>query len=359
MLAESNVRGPETVLGSQIRKQALAVVCRNLATMLYSGVPVARALQVAGRKGGDSLCREVFTDIAEQVRAGEELSDGMARHGRRFPELVIDMVRLSEHSGALPEVLEHLAEHFDNIVALRRKFLSQITWPVIQFVAATGVVSLVIFVLGMLPGGEAVSEITFGLRGAGGAITFLAADRQHVEEAVAGDIIGLHNHGTINIGDSFSEGEQLSFTGIPDFAPELFRRAVLKDPLKLKALNKGLDQLCEEGATQLFRPLLNNDLVLGVVGPLQFDVAAFRLRDEYAVDCNFEVINVFTARWVYCADPGMLDDFKHKLRSDLAFDHTGELVFLARSAVSLNLTQERWPAVEFSATREHAVHQIA
>jgi peptide chain release factor 3 len=92
---------------------------------------------------------------------------------------------------------------------------------------------------------------------------------------------------------------------------------------------------------------------------LQFDVAAFRLRDEYGVDCNFEVINVFTARWVYCADPGMLDDFKHKLRSDLAFDHTGELVFLARSAVSLNLTQERWPAVEFSATREHAVHQIA
>ena len=175
MLAESNVRGTETVLGSQIRKQALAVVCRNLATMLYSGVPVARALQVAGRKGGDSLCREVFTDIAEQVRAGEELSDGMARHGRRFPELVIDMVRLSEHSGALPEVLEHLAEHFDNIVALRRKFLSQITWPVIQFVAATGVVSLVIFVLGMLPGGEAVSEITFGLRGAGGAITFWPA----------------------------------------------------------------------------------------------------------------------------------------------------------------------------------------
>ena len=174
MLAESNVRGTETVLGSQIRKQALAVVCRNLATMLYSGVPVVRALQVAGRKGGDSLCREVFTDIAEQVRAGEELSDGMARHGRRVPELVIDMVRLSEHSGALPEVLEHLAEHFDNIVALRRKFLSQITWPVIQFVAATGVGSLVIFVLGMLPGGEAVSEITFGLRGAGGAITFLA-----------------------------------------------------------------------------------------------------------------------------------------------------------------------------------------
>lgn len=173
-LVEPFDHGTGTVLGSQIRKQTLAIVCRNLATLLYSGVPVVRALEVAGRKGGDSLCREVFTDLAQQVRAGEELSDGMARHGSRFPELVIDMVRLSEHSGALPEVLEHLAEHFDNIVALRRRFISQITWPVIQFVAATLVVSLVIFVLVLLPGGEAVSEITFGLRGVGGAITFLA-----------------------------------------------------------------------------------------------------------------------------------------------------------------------------------------
>ena len=193
----------------------------------------------------------------------------------------------------------------------------------------------------------------------GEAITFLAADRQHVEEAVAGDIIGLHNHGTINIGDSFSEGERLSFTGIPDFAPELFRRAVLEDPLKLKALNKGLDQLCEEGATQLFRPLANNNLVLGAVGPLQFDVAAFRLRDEYGVACNFEAVNVLTARWVRCSDPATLEEFKRKLQGDLALDHTGELVFLARSAVSLNLTQERWPTVEFSATREHAVHEAA
>ena len=129
----------------------------------------------------------------------------------------------------------------------------------------------------------------------GEAITFMAADRQHVDEAVAGDIIGLHNHGTINIGDSFSQGEDLVFTGIPDFAPELFRRAVLKDPLRLKALNKGLDQLCEEGATQLFRPLSSNDLILGAVGPLQFDVASFRLRDEYGVECAFEPVNVVTA----------------------------------------------------------------
>ena len=120
----------------------------------------------------------------------------------------------------------------------------------------------------------------------GDAITFMAADRQHVDEAYAGDIIGLHNHGTINIGDSFTQGEPLVFTGIPSFAPELFRRAVLKDPLKLKALQKGLAQLCEEGATQLFRPLLGNDLILGAVGPLQFEVAAFRLRDEYGVECR-------------------------------------------------------------------------
>ena len=162
------------MLRSQIRKTALAIACRNLATMLYSGVPVVRALEVAGRKVRDERCRTAFADLSQQVRQGEEISDAMASQGRNFPSLVIDMVRLSEHSGALPEVLEHLADHFDNSVALRRQFVSQITWPVIQFVIATGVVSLVILVLGMLPGGEAVSEITFGLRGPGGAITFLA-----------------------------------------------------------------------------------------------------------------------------------------------------------------------------------------
>ena len=187
----------------------------------------------------------------------------------------------------------------------------------------------------------------------GEAITFMAADRQLVEEAVAGDIIGLHNHGTINIGDSFSQGENLIFTGIPDFAPELFRRAVLKDPLRLKALNKGLDQLCEEGAMQLFRPLISNDLILGAVGPLQFEVASFRLRDEYAVECAFERVNVVTARWIRCADDGMLDEFSRKLKSSLALDHTGQLVFLATNLVRLNLTQERWPEIEFQAIREH------
>jgi peptide chain release factor 3 len=186
----------------------------------------------------------------------------------------------------------------------------------------------------------------------GDAITFMASDRQHVERAYAGDIIGLHNHGTINIGDSFSQGEPLVFTGIPSFAPELFRRAVLRDPLKLKALQKGLAQLCEEGATQLFRPLIGNDLILGAVGPLQFEVAAFRLKDEYGVDASFEGVNVVAARWVRSDDRTQLDEFSKKLGVSVARDHAGELVYLAPSTVSLSLTVERWPKIQFFTTRE-------
>ncbi|MGY2436695.1 peptide chain release factor 3, partial [Escherichia coli] len=130
----------------------------------------------------------------------------------------------------------------------------------------------------------------------GDALTFFSSEREHLEEAYAGDIIGLHNHGTIQIGDTFTEGENLGFTGIPHFAPELFRRARLRDPLKLKQLQKGLAQLSEEGATQFFRPLTSNDLILGAVGVLQFDVAAYRLKDEYGVEATFEQVSVSTAR---------------------------------------------------------------
>jgi peptide chain release factor 3 len=184
------------------------------------------------------------------------------------------------------------------------------------------------------------------------ALTFMAADRSAAEDAYAGDIIGLHNHGTINIGDSFTEGEALTFTGIPNFAPEMFRRAVLRDPLKMKALSKGLGQLCEEGATQLFRPLRNNDQILGAVGQLQFEVVAFRLQDEYAVQCTFEPIGVHTARWIHCDDEKMLADFRAKAYDHLALDHYGGLVYLAPSRVNLSLTQERWPGVTFRETRE-------
>ncbi len=184
------------------------------------------------------------------------------------------------------------------------------------------------------------------------ALTFMAADRSAADEAFAGDIIGLHNHGTINIGDTFTEGEKLTFTGIPNFAPEMFRRAVLKDPLKMKALAKGLGQLCEEGATQLFKPLRNNDMILGAVGQLQFEVVAFRLQDEYAVASLFETIGVHSARWVYCADEKHLEEFRTKAYDHLAVDHSGALVYLAPSRVNLELTIERWPKISFRATRE-------
>jgi peptide chain release factor 3 len=185
------------------------------------------------------------------------------------------------------------------------------------------------------------------------ALTFMAADRQQAEEAYAGDIIGLHNHGTINIGDTFTEGERLTFTGIPNFAPELFRRAVLKDPLRAKALQKGLAQLCEEGATQLFRPLRNNDSILGAIGPLQFEVVAFRLQDEYGVQAAFETISVATARWIESADAARLAEFRERAFEHLALDHAGLLVYLAPSRINLELVTERWPGIEFRQTREH------
>ncbi|MDT8387416.1 MAG: peptide chain release factor 3 [Thiogranum sp.] len=184
------------------------------------------------------------------------------------------------------------------------------------------------------------------------AMTFMAADRGHVEEAYPGDIIGLHNHGTIRIGDTFTQGEELKYTGIPSFAPELFRRAVLKDPLRMKALQKGLVQLSEEGATQLFRPLKNNDLVLGAVGVLQFDVVAQRLRDEYKVECLFEPVAVATARWVESDDPKELQRLRDKAYDNLALDQADELVYIAPTRVNLDLAMERFPGVRFQATRE-------
>ena len=185
------------------------------------------------------------------------------------------------------------------------------------------------------------------------AVTFLASDRGHVDEAWPGDIIGLHNHGTIRIGATFTQGEDLKFTGIPNFAPELFRRAILKDPLRMKALNKGLDQLCEEGATQLFRPLRNNDLILGAVGILQFDVVAHRLKNEYGVECQFEPVQVATARWVECPDEATEQKFRDKAHDNLAIDQGGLLVYIAPTRVNLDLAIEKWPDIRFHATREH------
>lgn len=185
------------------------------------------------------------------------------------------------------------------------------------------------------------------------ALTFMAGDRMHAELAMAGDIIGLHNHGTIRIGDTFTQGETLKFTGIPNFAPELFRLVRLKDPLKSKALLKGLIELSEEGATQVFRPLNSNQLILGAVGVLQFDVVAHRLKHEYKVDCIYEPVNISCARWVYCADEKAMTDFRTKAHDFLALDGSGTLMYLAPTKVNLTMAQERYPKIHFAATREH------
>lgn len=185
------------------------------------------------------------------------------------------------------------------------------------------------------------------------AVTFRARDRVQTEEAYAGDIIGLHNHGTIQIGDTFSDGEKLKFKGIPNFAPEMFRRVRVKDPLKNKQLEKGVKQLAEEGATQAFLPLNKNEIIVGAVGVLQFDVVAFRLADEYRAECIWEDANIHTARWVECDDEKMLEEFRSKHADNLAIDGGGYLTYLATSRVNLQLAEERWPDIEFNKTREH------
>jgi peptide chain release factor 3 len=185
------------------------------------------------------------------------------------------------------------------------------------------------------------------------AVSFTAGDREGVEEAFSGDIIGLHNHGTIQIGDTFTEGEDLKFTGIPHFAPELFRRVRLKDPMKMKALQKGLQQLSEEGSTQLFMPQRNNELIVGAVGQLQYEVVAYRLKDEYKVECIYEAVNVNSARWVDCEDPKRFEEFKRKCADNLAIDGGGHLTYLAPTRVNLMMAEEKWPEVSFRSTREH------
>lgn len=185
------------------------------------------------------------------------------------------------------------------------------------------------------------------------AVSFKAGDRILVDSACAGDIIGLHNHGTIQLGDTFTAGESMQFTGIPHFAPELFRKIRLKDPMKAKQLQKGLQQLSEEGSTQVFSPLRSSDLIVGAVGQLQFDVVAYRLQDEYKVEALYEPVNVYTARWVDSEDPRKLEEFRNKAREHLSVDGGGHLTYLAPTRVNLSLMQERYPEIRFRATREH------
>ena len=187
------------------------------------------------------------------------------------------------------------------------------------------------------------------------ALTFMAGERKQTEEAFPGDIIGLHNHGTIRIGDSFTEGEPISFRGIPNFAPELFRRVRVKDPTKAKRLAEGVRQLSEEGATQVFVPLNRNEIIIGAIGTLQFDVVAFRLEQEYGAECVYENSDIYTVRWVCADDESRLDAFRSRANAQLALDGDDQLVLLATSRANLQLTQERWEDITFRDTREHAL----
>jgi peptide chain release factor 3 len=183
-------------------------------------------------------------------------------------------------------------------------------------------------------------------------LMFLAADRELAEEAWAGDIIGIPNHGTLRIGDALTEGEPLTFTGIPSFAPELLQRVRPDDPMKAKHLGRALEQLAEEGVTRVFKPRLDANWIVGVVGALQFDVLADRIRTEYEVPVHFEQAGLLTARWVEADSPLELKRFVDANQAAIADDHDGAPVFLARNAWHLNHTAETWPQIRFLKTKE-------
>jgi peptide chain release factor 3 len=187
----------------------------------------------------------------------------------------------------------------------------------------------------------------------GHALTFMANERVHSEDAVAGDILGIHNHGQLQIGDTLTEGETLGFKGIPYFAPELFRVARPRDPFKAKQLAKGLKELGEEGAIQVFESTSGNALMLGAVGPLQFEIVAHRLATEYKVDAIYDNANIATARWLTFPDETTRRNFEREQAAALATDVDGNAVFLATNKYNLQVTMERWPKVGFRATREH------
>ena len=177
---------------------------------------------------------------------------------------------------------------------------------------------------------------------------FFAQDRSVADEAYAGDVVGIPNHGTLRIGDTLTEGEEIKFLGVPNFAPEILRRVKLGDPMKAKKLKEALQQMAEEGVVQVFRPLDGAPALVGVVGPLQLDVLKVRLADEYGLDITFETPEFQLARWIACADGKKLDEFVQANYSSVAEDLDGDRVFMARSQFILDYTRERAPGVEFT-----------
>lgn len=188
-------------------------------------------------------------------------------------------------------------------------------------------------------------------------VTFLSQRRERLDEAYAGDIIGIPNHGLLQLGDVLTEGEDLQFTGLPFFAPEIFQAVEVRDPLRTKQLRTGLIQLGEEGAIQVFRPHLSSGtLLLGAVGQLQFDVVAQRLKNEYSVDAIFTPSRYQLARWVTSEDPAALQRFIDQQAPHIAYDVVDAVAFLATSPAQLRVAQELHPAIEFHSLREHGGH---
>jgi peptide chain release factor 3 len=184
-------------------------------------------------------------------------------------------------------------------------------------------------------------------------IMFFASDRELAEEAFAGDVIGIPNHGVLRVGDSLSETGALRFAGLPNFAPEILRRVRVKDPLKAKHLKKALEGLAEEGVTQLFRPMIGSDFIVGAVGQLQFEVMADRLGGEYALDVIFEAAPYAEARWL-SGDRAAIEDFAGKHRTSMAQDIDEQPVYLAKSSWDIGYVAERFPKVTFERTKERA-----
>jgi len=183
-------------------------------------------------------------------------------------------------------------------------------------------------------------------------VMFLAQDRELAEEAWPGDIVGLPNHGQLRIGDSLTEGEAIRFTGVPDFAPELLQRVLPDDPMRAKHLSRALVQLAEEGVARVFKPYVGSYWIVGVVGALQFDVLADRIRSEYGVPVRFEPAGLHTARWVAADDPRKLKEFMDKNRGETAEDHDGAPVFLARNPWRLGNAEETFSDIRFLKTKD-------
>lgn len=176
---------------------------------------------------------------------------------------------------------------------------------------------------------------------------FMASKKSLVEVAYPGDIIGLHDTGNFRIGDTLSEGDNIEFKGIPNFSPEHFRFINNADPMKAKQLNKGIDQLMDEGVAQLFTLVSNGRKIIGTVGALQYEVIQYRLEHEYNARCTYENYNAYKACWVESEDEAQLEDFKKLKYRYLAEDKFGQLVFLADSSFSLNMAKEKYDKIKF------------